>query len=226
MKIYTTLTSALALLCLCTGVYASGLPSERLPTENLLIENLLIENKCADGIGTLFTNCLDPTWKEASAINNHVTQWRVIATEGHHQEVLDITFGDAQNQRFAIYSGALSDPNTPHTWLDLSAFKHGKLVFDLRVMDFADNLNGLEVSLGCGTNCKSAPLGVYPTQQGQWQTVSIELKDLIDSGLEISQVQTGFEIYPVDGEQNGVHLQLDNIRLEAPIPEPMSLVAL
>ena len=74
--------------------------------------------------------------------------------------------------------------------------------------------------------CQSAPVGIYPTHEGNWQTVSLEINDLIAGGLEISQVQTGFEIYPVDGEQAGVHLQLDNIRFEAKLPEPMSLVSL
>lgn len=180
---------------------------------------------CHDSIGSVFNDCLDPTWQEVTASHDSV-KWQVVELNDPRANVIDIEFGAHEGQQFSIEAGALSDPNTPHTWLDLSAFRYGKLVFDVRVLNFSNNINGFEVSLGCGKDCKSAPIDVTPNTLDQWQTVSVGIEDLIAQGLEITQIQTAFEFNPIDGEQEGVHVQLDNIRFEAPIPEPMSLVAL
>ena len=180
---------------------------------------------CSDGIGNVFKNCLDSTWQKAFTTSPS-THWEIIPLKSQRQNVLDIKFNGHSLQRFGISAGPNSDPNTPHSWLDLTAFKTGKLHFDIRVIDYASNVNGLEVSLGCGKNCQSQPIDINPLQKGQWQRVSINMHELIASGLEISQVHTGFEIQPVEGEQQGVHIQLDNIHFEANIPAPMDWVML
>ncbi|WP_156317065.1 putative glycoside hydrolase [Marinagarivorans algicola] len=180
---------------------------------------------CFDGVGNIFKDCIDPTWQRAFTAQKD-TQWQIIHVGRHHNRVLDIQFNGSKNQRFGITAGPHSNPNTPHSWLDLTAFKSGQLHFDIRIIDFAHNINGLEISLDCGRNCTSEPLDINPAQQGQWQSVSIDIQRLITRGLEITQVHTGFAIQPVAGEQQGVHIQLDNIRLEANIPAPMDLVVL
>lgn len=195
--------------------------------QNLTMHNLANDAApaCFDGIGSVFKNCIDPTWQEAFTTTPS-TQWQIINLKNPRQNVLDIKFSGQSLQKFGISAGPNSDPNTPHSWLDLTAFKTGKLHFDIRVMHYANNINGLEVSLGCGKNCKSQPIDINPAQQGQWQRVSINIHELITNGLEISQVHSAFEIQPVEGEQKGVHIQLDNIHFEANIPAPMDLVAL
>lgn len=184
-----------------------------------------IATECFDGVGNIFKECIDPTWQQAFTTQKD-TQWQIIDVGHYHSRVLDIQFNGKKNQRFGITAGPHSNPNTPHSWLDLTAFKSGQLHFDIRIIDFAHNINGLEISLGCGRNCTSEPLDINPTQQGQWQSVSIDIQRLVARGLEITQVQTGFAIQPAAGEQQGVHIQLDNIRLEANIPAPMDLVVL
>ncbi|HEY7773026.1 MAG TPA: putative glycoside hydrolase [Marinagarivorans sp.] len=82
----------------------------------------------------------------------------------------------------------------------MTAFNNGHLHFDIRAVDFADNINGLALTLSCGGDCRSNAVGVNLSQLGQWQHISIPIKALIDEGLEISQIYTGFEIQPVEGE--------------------------
>ena len=180
---------------------------------------------CNNDIGGVFKDCIDPTW-ERIFTQADTTQWQVIATPSARNHIIDITFNAETNQRFGIAAGANSNPNTPSGWLDLSAFKNGHLNFDIRVVDFANNINGFEFSLNCGNRCQSAAIGVYPSHQGQWQRMSIPIATLVQAGLDISQVYTGFEIQPVSGEQKNVHIQLDNIAFEAAIPAPMDWVAL
>lgn len=214
----------LAVLCVSFAIsYSLPARAEQKITAHHLAADAT--SACFDGIGSVFNNCLDSTWQKAFTTSPS-THWEIIQLKNQRQNVLDIKFNGQSLQRFGISAGPNSDPNTPHSWLDLTAFKTGKLHFDIRVMDYANNINGLEVSLGCGRHCKSQPIDINPTQQGQWQRVSINMHELIANGLEISQVHTGFEIQPVEGEQKGVHIQLDNIRFEANIPAPMDLVAL
>ena len=185
----------------------------------------VVIERCHDAIGGIFKDCLDPTWQKAFTARAD-TQWQIIPQGRQGNHVLDITFGGPEKQRFGISAGANSNPNTPNSWLDLSAFNSGHLHFDIRALNFADNINGLEVTLSCGGDCRSKAVGVNLSQLGQWQRISIPVKTLMDEGLDISQVYTGFEIQPVEDEQRGVRIQLDNIHLEATIPKPMDWVLL
>lgn len=173
------------------------------------------QTACARKIGAVFEDCLDGLW-ESISINDKTSQWSIAQENGNW--LIDIAF--SSDATFSIESGALSDPDTPHEWADLQAFSAGTLSFDLKVVNFGNNLNGFEVGI-TGVSQPMAAAPIHPTSEGQWHTYTIPVKELIEQGATLGQIQQGFALRTADGEFEGVRIQLDNIRLNAPIPEPM-----
>lgn len=192
---------------------ASTVDSYRFQNGNQELE--IVKTECPRKIGGIFDDCIDGLW-EGVGFKNGAPNW-AIKQQGDNW-VLDIAFNS--NVPFSIESGALSDPDTPHEWVDIRAFAAGTLSFDLKVVSFGNNLNGFEVGIG-GAAQPLATKAIYPLKAEHWQSYSIELKEFIEQGVTLEQVQQGFVLKTATGEYEGVHLQLDNIRLNAPIPEPM-----
>lgn len=175
----------------------------------------IAQTPCSRKIGGIFDDCVDGLW-EGISTQNGAPNW-TIEQQGDNW-VLDVTFNS--DAPFSIESGALSDPDTPNEWADLRAFAAGTLSFELKVVSFGSNLNGFEVGIG-GAMQPLATKAIHPVKVGSWQRYSIELKEFIEQGATLEQVQQGFVLKTAAGEFEGVHLQIDNIRLNAPIPEPM-----
>lgn len=173
------------------------------------------QTACSRKVGGIFDDCLDGLWESIST-ENDAPNWAIEQQDDNW--VLDIAF--TSNTPFSIKSGALSDPDTPNEWADLRAFAAGTLSFELKVVSFGSNLNGFEVGIG-GAMQPIATKAIHPVNTGSWQSYSIELKEFIEQGVTLEQVQQGFVLKTAAGEFEGVHLQIDNIRLNAPIPEPM-----
>ena len=187
--------------------------SYRLQSGDKVLE--VVQPACSRKIGGIFDDCVDGLW-EGISTQSGAPNW-AIEQQGDNW-VLDVAFNS--DAPFSIESGALSDPDTPNEWADLRAFAAGTLSFELKVVSFGSNLNGFEVGIG-GAMQPLATKAIHPVNAGSWQSYSIELKELIDQGVTLEQVQQGFVLKTAAGEFEGVHLQIDNIRLNAPIPEPM-----
>lgn len=173
------------------------------------------QTACLRKIGGVFDDCLDGLW-ESISVQNGSPAWTIEQQDDNW--VLDVKF--TSDTPFSVASGAHSDPDTPHEWADLRAFAAGSLLFDLKVVSFGNNLNGFEVGLG-GAMQPLVTTAIHPTVTGRWQSYSIELKDLIEQGATLSQIEQGFVLKTATGEYEGVHVQIDNVRFKAPIPEPM-----
>lgn len=131
------------------------------------------------------------------------------------------------------------DSVSSHT-VDLSSYLAGELVYDLRVVDWADNEIGMFMNLQCEWPCRSqffpvanqtgvntiAPPG-FPLllNANEWQEVRIPMQYFVndnlsssDPWLDLTKINV-ISISPpwasVEAQRN-VHYQIDNLRVEAP----------
>ena len=136
--------------------------------------------------------------------NNHVTWQLVESGEAEHNTVLEVAFkADGSDGVFYIQS---AQP------VDLTSFSGGNLIFDIKVTDYASSTGGITFKVDCISPCGTGDQSLGVVGDGQWQTISIDVADLVGYGLNLSSTSTGLVIFPKWGDQQGVTLQLDNIR--------------
>ncbi len=136
--------------------------------------------------------------------SNHVT-WQLVETdEAEHDTVLEVVFdADGGDGVFYIQS---TQP------VDLSSFSEGDLIFDIKVTDYASTTGGITFKVDCVSPCGTGDQSLGVIGDGEWETISIPVSTLIGYGLNISSTNTGLVLFPKWGDQQGVTLQLDNIR--------------
>lgn len=136
--------------------------------------------------------------------SNHVN-WQLVETEdAGHATVLEVVFNaDGGNGVFYIQS---AQP------VDLSSFSDGNLIFDIKVTDYASTTSGITFKVDCVSPCGTGDQSLGVVGDGEWQTLSIPVSTLVGYGLNISSTNTGLVLFPTWGDQQGVTLQLDNIR--------------
>ncbi len=147
------------------------------------------------------------------AAANHVN-WSVIDSgDAAHGNVISTTFNaDGANGVFYIQSA--QD-------VDLTNLADGELAFDIRVTNYGSNTDGMTLKVDCTSPCGTGdiPLGVIG--DGQWETVTYSVADMINRGLVITAVNSGIVIFPAWDQQQGVTFELDNIRWQvASVGEP------
>ena len=139
--------------------------------------------------------------------NNHVNWQLVESNETGHDTVLDVVFnadgGHGGNGVFYIQS---AQP------VDLSSFSSGNLIFDIKVTDYASNTSGITIKVDCISPCGTGDRALGVIGDGEWETISIPVSTLVGYGLNLGSTSTGLVIFPTWGEQQGVTLQLDNVR--------------
>ncbi|MCP8899945.1 family 16 glycosylhydrolase [Gilvimarinus xylanilyticus] len=124
--------------------------------------------------------------------------------------VLQLDFSDSGNNGLAFVQSTQAK--------DLSAFaSDGQLVFDLKVLDFGSNTQGLVVKLESGPGVGTGDYVIHTPIAGVWTEYTIDIADLLGhtgthGDFDISAMNTPFTILPVWGDQAGVQLQLDNVR--------------
>ena len=136
--------------------------------------------------------------------SNHVNWQLVDSTEAGHDTVLEVTFkADGGDGVFYIQS---AQP------VDLSSFSNGDLIFDIKVTDYASNTGGITFKVDCISPCGTGDQALGVVGDGEWQTITIPVSNLVSYGLNINSTNTGLVIFPKWGDQQGVTFQLDNIR--------------
>ena len=101
--------------------------------------------------------------------------------------------------------------------MDLSDYDQGAVVFDINVLDYGTNTNGMIMKVDCGFPCTSGDQPIGVVGNGQWQTISVEVAQLLGGGLNLDTVNTGLVVFPdIANQQAGatVTFQLDNIHWE------------
>lgn len=179
--------------------------------------------------GNIFVECLNKDWgaiqvweqnvltgqgqgykTEANASN---VQWAVVdSAAAGHGKVVEVSYGQKTGHESQLYINI--DP------VDRSAYATGKLSFDINVQSYGDaydynNAQMLfEVIVECVWPCLSHSVKVPVNILNQWQTVGIDIADLVRDGLDLKKVDTAFLIRPAieHGAQTGVKFQLDNIK--------------
>jgi len=140
-----------------------------------------------------------------------VTLWQeVAAADPNRGTVIEATIGGNAPEfgLFFIQSGA---------GLDFSAYDQGAVVFDIFVSDYGTNTNGMVMKIDCVFPCTSGDQPIGVVGDGVWETVSIEISQLVASGLNLATVNTGIVVFPdVPDQQAGatVVFQIDNVRWE------------
>lgn len=185
---------------------------------------------CEGELGDLFIDCFGPDWQELSTWESKSigsvrrayrifngdgsfgARWETLdLNDGLHEQVIDIAHGD--NPYVTDYMHIVAaGPAEPPTTLDLSDYKDGKLELDVRALDWGESSGELVMLVECIYPCRSGEFDVTPQTLGEWQSFSFPVKDLIDTGLDITQVYIGLSIAPAQGNMAGAHYQLDNIR--------------
>lgn len=103
------------------------------------------------------------------------------------------------------------------SFANLSDFDY--VEFDLRITaDPRATKANLTFRADCGWPCTSGSFDLgYPTLN-TWTHYRISLSELATQGLDTSKVNTPFVISPVDGNQMGVVMQVDNVKITKAAP--------
>jgi len=131
--------------------------------------------------------------------SNHVNWQLVESDETGHDTILELTFNaDGGDGVFYIQS---AQP------VDLNSFSSGNLIFDIK-----SNTAGFTYKVDCISPCGTGDQPLSIIGDGEWQTISIAVSELVTQGLNLNSTNTGLVIFPTWGDQQGITFQLDNIR--------------
>ncbi|NMP16368.1 family 16 glycosylhydrolase [Thalassotalea sp. Y01] len=132
-------------------------------------------------------------------------QWQSVEEQGRGN-VLQISFGGGDADGLLYIQSAQP--------VDLSAFSEGDLVYDLKVVDYAETTSGISYKIDCVFPCTTGDQVLGVVADGVWETIRVPVSQLVSQGLDITSVNTGLVIYPTWGDQKNVTLMVDNIRWE------------
>ena len=97
---------------------------------------------------------------------------------------------------------------------DFSAFKY--VEFDLLKVTDPRPKGDIVIKVDCGYPCSSGEYKLDTVPLGEWKTFKVALASLVGnsgSSLDLKNVNTPLVLSPEGGNQNGVVLQVDNIRM-------------
>ena len=180
----------------------------------------------------VFVDGVDPAWAGGifgvdsrdwgaaygdGTIDTNKVQWEVRDADERDAErgkVLDVTMLNDGN------SGVWYIATAPDASIDLSAYRTGSLQFDINVLDYGANANGLKYKVDCIWPCTSGERELGKVGDGVWETVTIPVSTLLGGDFNLTQVNTGLALVsPVD-QASDLSFQLDNIRWVAGTPAP------
>ena len=96
--------------------------------------------------------------------------------------------------------------------MDLSDYAGASVSFDVNVVDAGSNASGFVMKIDCVFPCTSGdqPIGVVGV--GGWETVRVPVSQLVEGGLDLTNVNTGLVMWPAFTEQTGVVFRLDDVK--------------
>lgn len=165
----------------------------------------------------VFVDEVDPLWTNGmgawdSGVNtdyfdgtnpNTKVNWQVVDVAGRGQ-VVEVSFDDDPGTSGVFYFQSAQP-------VDLSGFDGGVLTFDIRVLDYGSNTSGMAFKVDCVYPCTSGDQALGVVGNGDWESISINVSDLRNAGLNTQNVNTGLVIFPTWGDQTGVTFQIDNV---------------
>ncbi|WNO10809.1 hypothetical protein [Teredinibacter sp. KSP-S5-2] len=184
---------------------------------------------CVDKDTYIFVDCIDPSWKGIASeerINMEEVQtfytgegerhvnWSVLnLLDDEHNQVLDIQFRK-ENSAGAIFisSREMAYVSTSATsGGNFSTYSRDSLHFDMRVLDAAGN-DTIFLEGECQTPCVGPRLQLPIDTSGQWFTQKVYSHMIEFLGRDFSNLTSAFKISPGSLQQQGFHIQVDNIR--------------
>ncbi|ARU29199.1 putative glycoside hydrolase [Cellvibrio sp. PSBB006] len=180
---------------------------------------------CAEAEGGVFINDVCSPWRDVSAYEqrqdpfeweevtdgegNAVTYAIIDTDDPEHNQVLNIQFAEQ-----TTYAGNVRMLSPENSGYDMSEFAGGTFIFDLKVVNAGDQSPDVEFYLDCVYPCATSPKLIKSYVINEWQTIEVLVQDLVERGLDLTKVTTGFMIAPTWGKSSGAHYQVDNIRWE------------
>lgn len=141
--------------------------------------------------------------------------WETYDTlEPGHDTVISVTFGandpfDEINDNGWLGFGINPQFPVDSTAADLSTYANGAIQFDVRE---PSGLNSrIEISAECFWPCTSE--SIFFTARSDWQTITISIADLVESGVDISNLSGPLLFRTPWFQQNSSQFDIDNVRL-------------
>lgn len=178
------------------------------------IDPLAGHPKFADGVlgstFNIFTDSVDSLWDIGLTKwdnNSNLVQPTIVASADEGRgNVINITYGAVSGIAYIQSSGLK----------DATAFgANGYLEFDVKVTNYG-TADGLVVRADCKHPCTSGDISIGKVGDGVWETVTVDISDFMVGNFNIARVDTPFVIFPTWDKQNGVVLQVDNVRWVLP----------
>ncbi len=94
---------------------------------------------------------------------------------------------------------------------DVSDYLSGFVQFDIKVEANGINSAGFLAKVDCFFPCGAADQPLGNVGSNGWETVQIPVLDLVNAGLDLTNISNGLVIFPAFGETDGVVYRLDNI---------------
>lgn len=140
-------------------------------------------------------------------------QWReVMADDAARGEILEVSF--AESAEFGVWFIQAS------MGMDLSAYAPGSVSFDIRVVDYGANNQGMTMKIDCVFPCTSGDQPIGKVGDGVWETIQVPVAQLLGGGLNLATVNTGIVVFPTV-QSSALTFYLDNVQWlpgDAPTP--------
>lgn len=182
---------------------------------------------CAGDEGQIFDDCTHAGWYGFSAwqmlddgsfenfnydtgYNDNLISWQLVETdEPGYESVVEASYQDITgvNGLFRVFTEYGAGATT-----DLTDYAGGTVQFDARVLDWGSaGAEWLEFRLECIYPCESGIFTLQLPELGEWVHFSIPVDALAASGLDLANVEIGFQLAPPWAQQSGVRFQVDNV---------------
>ncbi|MEN7342865.1 MAG: immunoglobulin-like domain-containing protein [Pseudomonadota bacterium] len=179
-------------------VVVQGVPPGGQSTDVVVLANGIVDpawdrgmNAFDEAIG--FGDCSNDGGAACPSIS-----WGVVA-DPDRGDVIEIAHGSTGD-----LAGFFIAANSP---LDMTGFREGSVVFDVRVMSGDSNIT---MKLDCIFPCTSGDQNLGRRGAGGWETVEVPVSMLTGGGLNLGSVDTGIVIWATGATDT--RFRLDNVR--------------
>jgi beta-glucanase (GH16 family) len=143
--------------------------------------------------------------------NGSVTMEQIDSGDSAQGQVKELTFNTNES---VVFFQTQVDGTGATLKLDMTHLD--TLEFDLYLVEDPRDLRNFTIKMDCGFPCGTGDVPIEAPPVGVWTSYSIPLADLVShpgSNLDLASVDTPLVIFPSWGNQQGVVMQVDNVRV-------------
>lgn len=189
-------------------------------------DNIRLERPEGDGVADVIERLANPlvvfddTERYPFTLTHFAASGSVDIEEVFSEDTLDgLARGPVKQMTFntnesVTFFETVFDESGEKIRLDLSDFDY--VEFDLKAVDDGREDRSYVVKMECGFPCSSGDFYIGEPSSTDWQSYKITIADLVNntgSSLDLSVVEVPLAITPNWGNQFGVVMQVDNVRL-------------